>query len=96
MDLTNKALTDAFERCPSYGSGSVDYTKEDVAILEEMRVNMQALLNQLDEDGSYFLGKYLEASEKHLRRCNRYYFYWGILHGFKDVKEVLEIEHEGE
>ena len=93
MDLMNKALTDAFECCPSYGSGSVDYTKEDVAILEEMRVNMQVLINMLDEDGSYYLGKYLEASEKHLRRCNRYYFYLGILHGLKDASEVWEIEH---
>mgnify|MGYP005775367067 CR=1 FL=1 len=83
----------AFEQCPPYGEGRAPYEQRDTAVLAAMERSMEQLRRCVQGEGADILHQYLECRQEYARRCCRYYFYRGVLHGTREALDAWAEEY---
>ena len=83
----------AFEQCEPYGAGKGSYGQEDIRILTEMEHSIACHLHCVGGDGLDYLNQYLSCQRQYMRRCCRYFYYRGMLHGTREALYIWQEEY---
>lgn len=87
-DWSRGGWESAFESCPPYGDGRAPYEQQDTAVLADLERCAEQLLACAHTENTGILRQYLECQREYTRRCCRYYFYRGMLHGTREALDA--------